>query len=189
MLDPDLPKPILFHPLKHHLGYIREFIQTQIAAEEARLIMKFKTIGSSQLDLYHGNLPAQQIADETILHLQKRHTLEPNAYRLYLSGIGKAYQLIKLSDGSSWVLRWGVVDERYVHLHPARYSQDTVRVKANTLKTAVAVSIAILRYEQPLELHLINQVRTQWLGLAPVPAYQQESILAKLMSLLVGRTA
>lgn len=82
------------------------------------------------------------------------------------------------------MLRWGVVEGRHVHLHPARYSQYTIRVKANTLKTAVAVQIAIRRYEQPLSLALVNQVRTQWLGLAPIPAYLPDGGLGNLLKLL-----
>lgn len=184
MRYPDLPEPILFHPLKHHLGYIREFIQAQQEAEEAVLIAQFKTIGSSQLDLYLGKLSAQQIANETILYLQAQRTLEPDTYQLYLSGSAENYRLITLSEGSDWVLRWGVVAGRHVHLHPARYSQHTLRVKANSLKTAVAVNMAVRRYKLPLDLQLVNQVRTQWLGLSPIPAYLPESTLVKLINLL-----
>jgi hypothetical protein len=184
MLYPDLPKPILFHPLKHHLGYIREFIKTQQEAEEAALIAQLKTIGSSQLDLYLGELAPQQIARETILYLQGHHTLEPEAYRLYLSDSDASYRILTLSDGSKWVLRWGIVEGRHVHLHPARYSLHTLRVKANTLKTAVAMIIAARRYKQPLGLQLVNQVRPQWLGLAPIPVYLRDSALARLLYLL-----
>ncbi|WP_299708894.1 hypothetical protein [uncultured Pontibacter sp.] len=181
-----LPQPILFHPLKHHLGYIREFIETNVDAEDSYLKAQLKTIGSSQLDLYLGNLSAQQIARETILYLQALHTLSPEAYQIYLSDSEARYRVITLSDGSKWVLRWGVVEGRHVHLHPARYSEHTIRVKANTLKTAVAVHMAALRYNQPMGLALVNQVRTEWLGLAPVPVYLQESPLAKLIHSLSG---
>ncbi|MDX5420587.1 MAG: hypothetical protein LPK09_15330 [Hymenobacteraceae bacterium] len=184
MLYPDLPKPILFHPLKHHLGYIREFIQAHVASEDYDLKAQLKTIGSSQLDLYLGELSPQQIAYETILYLQSRHTLDPNAYRLYLSGGESEYRLIALPDGSKWVLRWGLVEGRHVHLHPARYSQHTIRVKANTLKTAVAALMAVRGYKQPLDPELVNQVRSQWLGLDSMPAYLPDSTLAKLVSLL-----
>ncbi|WP_188503200.1 hypothetical protein [Pontibacter amylolyticus] len=184
MLRPDLPQPILFHPLKHHLVYIRQFIQAHSEADDSFLQAQLRTIGSSQLDLYLGELSALQIADETILYLQKHHTLAPEAYRLYLSGSGAAYQLISLSDESEWVLRWGVVEGRHVHLHPARYSRYTLRVKANTLKSAVAVSMAVRRYKQPLSLALVNQVRTQWLGLAPIPSSLTSGTFARLVYLL-----
>ncbi|WP_255594279.1 hypothetical protein [Pontibacter sp. HSC-14F20] len=173
--------------MKHHLGYIREFIETHTDAEDSFLRAQLKTLGRSQLDLYLGKLSAQQIANETTLYLQKHRALAPDAYRLYLSDSGAEYKLISLSDESKWVLRWGVVEGRHVHLHPARYSQHTIRVKANTLKTAVAVQIATRRYKEPLSLALVNQVRTQWLELAPIPAYLPEGGLGKLLHLLGGK--
>jgi hypothetical protein len=179
-----LPQPILFHPLKHHLAYIREFIQMNIDADDSYLKAQFKTIGSSQLDLYLGRLSAQQIAHETILYLQEHQTIGPDAYRIYLLESKASYGLITLSDGSNWVLRWGIVAERHVHLHPARYSPHTLRIKANTLKTALAVHIAARRYNQPVGLQLVNQVRTQWLGLAPIPAFLPGGALASLVCLL-----
>lgn len=182
-----LPQPILFHPLKHHLGYIREFIQAHKDADDSFLQAQLKTLGSSQPDLYLGPLSPQQITHETIAYLQAHHALEPGAYRLYLS-VGEAeYQMISLSDESEWVLRWGVVEGRYVHLHPARYSRHTLRVKANALKSAIAVSVAALRYKQPLSLALVNQVRTQWLGLVPIPELLPGGTLSRLVYLLKGK--
>lgn len=185
MRYPDLPQPVLFHPLKHHLGYIREFIQAQANAADDFLSAQFKTIGSSQLDLYLGDLSIHQIAEETILYLQKYQCLEPEPYRLYLTTGGAGYGLTTLSDGSGWVLRWGVVEGRHVHLHPARYSRHTIRVKANLLKAAMAVSLAMKRtgIAEP-DLSLVNQVRRQWLGLAPIPAFLTSDTLLRLIYLL-----
>ncbi|MBD1398640.1 hypothetical protein H9Q13_15815 [Pontibacter sp. JH31] len=181
----DVPAPILFHPLKHHLGYIREFIKEQATAEEVTLIAQLQTIGSSQLDLYLGKLSTQQIAQETILYLESQHILEPEAYQLYLSNSEANYGLLTLSDGSKWVLRWGVVKGRHVHLHPARYSQHTIRVKANTLKTAVATLLALKRVSAAAsDLSLINHARVQWLELAPIPTYLPEEGLGKMFNLL-----
>ncbi|EJF10325.1 MULTISPECIES: hypothetical protein [Pontibacter] len=184
MQHTDIPAPILFHPLKHHLGYIREFIKEQATAEEAALVAQLKTIGSSQLDLYLGELLTQQIAYETILYLQKHQILEPEAFQTYLSSNKADYRVITLSDESSWVLRWGIVEGRHVHLHPARYSQHTIRVKANTLKTAIAAKMAALRNQQPPNLQMINRVRQQWLNLPPVPLYLPQSLLHNLLLLL-----
>ncbi|PKV62602.1 hypothetical protein [Pontibacter ramchanderi] len=184
MHHPDLPQPILFHPLKHHLGYIREFIATQACAEESAIISQLKTLGSSQLDLYLGELQVQQIAQETIAHIRAQEASTPATYRLYLSGSSSDYRLFSLSDGSQWVLRWGIIEERHVHLHPARYSQHTIRVKANSLKTAVAVSLAVRRYRRALSLELVNQVRTQWLGLTPIPAFPPNIAIGRLVQLL-----
>lgn len=184
-MAPGLPIPVLFHPLKHHLHYIREFINSQYHSNEAELKLRLKTIGSSQLDLYLGPLAAQQIAKETILYLQRHNVLEREAYLQHLATGGADYRVITLSDSSSWVLRWGVVAERHVHLHPARYSLNTTRVKANLLKTAIAVSLALKRAGiTEAGLPLINQVRTQWLELAPLKQYHPTEGLGKLIRML-----
>jgi hypothetical protein len=186
MPAPDLPRPVLFHALKHHVLYIREFIRLQHMADEASLKAALRTIGRSQLDLYLGALSPLQIATETIDYLQEQGALEYDAYRGFISGAGADYRVFTLSDGSDWVLRWGEVAGRHVHLHPARYSRETMRVKANTLKTAIAVNVEIRRDRQQLNLQLINQVRTQWLELAPVPVFLPNSTLAHLVQLLDG---
>lgn len=183
----DIPKPVLFHPLKHHLGYIREFISSQYDVEEEQLKAWLRTIGSSQPDLYLGKLTPPQIADETSLYLQQRGALEREAYRLYLLASGSDYRMITLSDGSTWVLRWGLVAERHMHLHPARYSQHTTRVKANVLKTVIAALLAMKRMGiTELNLALINRVRTQWLDLAPLKHYKPDEGLGRMINLLIA---
>lgn len=185
MYTAEFPKPILFHPLKHHLHYIREFIRLNTRAEAADLKAAFLTIGNSQLDIYTGELTAQQLAQEVINKLQERALLSAEAYRLYLTAAGSDYRMIRLSDGSDWVLRWGVVAERYVHLHPARYAKNTIRVKANTLKTAMATLLANRRFDKTeVDLQLINQVRLEWLGLAPVKHFKEDEGPGKLIKKL-----
>jgi hypothetical protein len=81
-----LPEPILFHPLKHHLLYIKAFIQEQHTEAETKATLL--TIGSSQLDLYTGKLPLRQIASEVILYLQENELLQPDLYQNYLTATG-----------------------------------------------------------------------------------------------------
>ena len=183
---PDLPKPVLFHPLKHHLLYIRSFITENAATPEAMLKAALRTIGSSsQLDFYTGLLSPWQIAQESILYLQQKDLLAPEAYRLYLAACGTDYRVVSLSDGTDWVLRWGVVAGRHVHLHPARYAANTTRIKANILKTAVATLLLAQRQgKKEADLQLINQARAQWLGLAPLKEYHAEEGLGKLIQQL-----
>ncbi|MFD2248514.1 hypothetical protein [Pontibacter ruber] len=181
--SPDLPKPILFHPLKHHLQYIREFARQSTQLPEQELKKVFRRIGGSQMDLYLGALSPLQVSEEVILYLQQQGLLQPEVFKHYL-GLG-GYRLCTLSDGSVWALRWGVYEGRYVHLHPGRYSNHTIRVKANHLKTALAVAIASTTYKQPLSLELMNQVRTQWLDLSPVPGFTSEEGLGKIIELIL----
>jgi len=185
MMEQPLPEPILFHPLKHHLGFLKDFVASSIASPEPELIRTFKRIGGSQLDLYIGPLSPLQIAEEVILYLQQQCLLMPEEYQSYLGAGG--YRLCSLSDGSAWTLRWGVHAGRHVHLHPGRYSLHTLRVKANHLKTALAVAIASIKYNQPVTLPLLNQVRAGWLALPPVPGYTSEEGLGKVLDLVLNK--
>ena len=161
MFSAQLPAPVLFHPLKHHLGYIKTFIAQSPTTPEAELKAALQTIGSSQLDLYVGSLPPGQIAQEVLQYLADRHLQHPVLYQEFLLATGTFYRLLTLSDKSDWVLRWGVVEARHVHLHPARHSRHTLRVKANVLKTAIAAAIAAKRRgENPyMDAQYINEVR------------------------------
>ncbi|MBF9255306.1 hypothetical protein I2I11_18555 [Pontibacter sp. 172403-2] len=181
----NLPKPVLFHPLKHHLGYIQRFIHEGISAPATTLKTDILAIGNaSQLDVYTGKLSAQQIAEEAIACLQQRDLLAPERYRRYLAAEGNAYRIITLSDGTDWVLRWGVVAGRHVHLHPARYAVHTIRVKANVLKTAMAALIFAAIQHEEVDLKLVNAVRATWLSLPLVKKFDEEGSLAELLKLL-----
>ncbi|WP_276497596.1 hypothetical protein [Pontibacter litorisediminis] len=184
MMELPLPKPILFHPLKHHLGYVKAFTARSVAVPEQELRQALKRIGGSQLDLYVGPLSPLQISEEVIAYLTQHLLLPPKTYRQHLSPGG--YRLCTLSDGSAWTLRWGVHQGRHVHLHPGRYALHTLRVKANHLKTALAVAVASIKYGHSINLQLLNQVRAEWLGLSPVPAYTADEGLGRVLELVVG---
>ncbi|WP_347159512.1 hypothetical protein [Pontibacter chitinilyticus] len=180
-----MPEPILLHPLKHHLGYLQAYVSESEDLPVAKLAADLLSIGNaSQLDVYTGTLSVQQIADEVILYLQQYGLLAPAAYHLYLSAEGATYRLLTLSDGTDWVLRWGEVAGRHVHLHPARYALHTIRVKANALKTAAAVSIASRRLKVVPDLPLCNQVRAEWLLLPPVKIFNEADSTTRLVALL-----
>ncbi|WP_242929538.1 hypothetical protein [Pontibacter vulgaris] len=180
----NLPAPILFHPLKHHLGYIKSFIQEHITNPISGVIAALQSIGTSQLDFYVGTLSPMQIAEEVILYLQQHNLQEPEVYYTYLAGTGTHYRTITLSDGTDWVLRWGVIVGRYVHLHPARYASQTIRVKAVSLKTAIAATMAAQQLNTTIDLQLVNHVRTQWLRLPPLTILKPTEGAGRLLELL-----
>lgn len=186
MFSAQFPAPILFHPLKHHLGHIKAFVERSAATPEAEIKAALLTIGGSQLDLYTGPLSPLQIATEVLQYLQKRHLQQPVAYQRYLAIAGAAYRLVSLSDGTDWVMRWGVVEGRHVHLHPARYAKYTLRVKANVLKTAIAAVIAANKSaETPaMDTQFINKVRAEWLALPPVKDLSLSEGLAGMIALI-----
>lgn len=178
------PEPILFHPLKHHLQYIRFYIKTAGISSKAEIIAALQTIGASQLDLYTGELDPQQIAIETIAYLEQHDLLSPKDYSTYLAARAADYRVIRLSDNTDWVLRWGVQLNRYVHLHPARYARNTIRIKATSLKTAIATLIFSYRTGSEVDLHLVNKARTEWLGLSQIKYLPVNEGLGRVINLL-----
>ena len=186
MFSAQLPAPILFHPLKHHLSYIQAFVAHSTATPKADIRAALLTIGGSQLDLYTGPLSPLQIADEVLQYLQEHCLQHSAAYQDYLATAGSAYQLVSLSDGTDWVMRWGVVEGRHVHLHPARYAACTLRVKANALKTAIAALVAAKRGGESasMDTQFINQVRAEWLLLPPVKDLSLSEGLGSMLALI-----
>ncbi|WP_181885269.1 hypothetical protein [Pontibacter diazotrophicus] len=186
MFSAQLPAPILFHPLKHHLSFIKAFVEHSTATPEAELKAALLTIGGSQLDLYTGPLSPLQIATEVLQYLQERHLQQSDVYQEFLNTAGTGYRLVPLSDGTDWVMRWGVVEGRYVHLHPARYARYTLRVKANVLKTAIAAVIAASRCAENavMDTPFINQVRAEWLAMPPVKDLSLSEGLSSMIALI-----
>jgi hypothetical protein len=85
------------------------------------------------------------------------------------------------------VLRHGEEEGRYVHLHPGRWVPQTRRVRANVLKTAVlALAWVGVHGGDPLDLAVLNRVRQQYLGLAPVGRLLPEQGLGEAIALLGG---
>lgn len=188
MFSAQLPAPVLFHPLKHHLGYIKAFVAQSLTTPETELKAALQTIGSSQLDLYMGPLSPLEIAQEVLQYLEDRHLQHPVLYQEHLLATGTAYRLITLSDKTDWVLRWGVVEARHVHLHPARYSKHTLRVKANVLKTALAAAIVAKRSGEITDTNVqyINEVRSKWVALPPVKDISLSEGLGHMLALLAA---
>lgn len=179
-----LPEPVLFHPLKHHLLYIRQFIRSASLYPEAGIKARLQTIGASQLDLYTGRLTPYCIGQEVVAFLNAYHILQAEAFREYLAETENSYRVINLSDGTDWILRWGVQDNRYVHLHPGRYAKNTLRIKATTLKTAIAFLIATFITKAEINIDLINRARVDLLGLSGVKDLNASEGLMRLIALL-----
>jgi hypothetical protein len=83
------------------------------------------------------------------------------------------------------VLRLGEQENRYVHIHPGRYATHTIRVKAGTLKTAIAVSIWKKKFNcTEITLALVNRVRKEILYTSPVKSFSADEGLGKLIQLI-----
>jgi hypothetical protein len=120
------------------------------------------------MDLYHGPFSPREIADKVVDELMAAKRETPSGFREWVTAAG-GYQVIEFpEDTSRWVLRAGD-DDRFVHVHPARYSPFTVRVRAAVLTTAImALAHTGISGGDPLSRSVVNAVRRDYLRLPPV---------------------
>ena len=175
---------ILFSGLKHHRHTLRDFIENPANEQILQLRGKLLAIGNSLMDLYIGELTETEIYEEIIEILSAQNAVPEEKYRQFLHP--HHYRTVTLSDTSQWVLRWGEKPNRHIHIHPGRYSPHTLRVKATTLKTAIAALIWRRQFAQALDTPLLNRLRKDILGLSPVRDLSEAYSVAKVMDVLSG---
>jgi hypothetical protein len=166
-----IPKPFLLNALKHHKGTISAFIerygtgsQKDLEAAARQLI----TLGNLVMDLYTGDLGIGDIAQNIQHYLKNKGFFDEVSYRAWIARAEKAYRIARIADGSTWTLLTGRDHGRYIHIHPARYSLHSLRIKALPLKTAVLLLIADdLRIEKD-PVGAINRIRIEYLKESPV---------------------
>jgi hypothetical protein len=166
--DYNIPEPFLFNPVKHHLGFIKDFINLYIddsLTDIKALTRDIKHIGRSVMDIYKGPLSIKGICLETEEYLKLNNIFERESYSEWVGIKTDCFHVIRLSDGSSWTLKFNNNSLRFVHIFPARNSQHTFRVKANTLKSALIYNIIIGK--DLVTGDDLNKVRPL-LGLSPV---------------------
>ena len=179
--------PLTLNCWKHHAGFIKKQIEIyrreKISVEELQKTLL--VIGESQMDLYVGELYPQKICDEIVSKLKSTGKLAFEAYKKWLFEKGHEYKLVEISDNSVWALRLGKQEERYVHIHPGRYSPVTLRVKALTLKAAIVV--LIINYEKKsllMDTSQINEVRKKILNSPPVKKVSSNSAVVRVINIL-----
>jgi hypothetical protein len=167
-------KPFLLNSYKHHLGAILDFICAQrIKKDNGQIRDALNKIGNSQMDLYLGSLNIKQITKEVATELRRNNRLDQDQFKKYLSG-QKGYFTVKLSDDSVWLIREGNEPGRYIHIHPGRYSPETLRVKALTLKSFIAGAILAPNLGQ-VDLKTVNTGRDIYLDEQPLKSLSHNS--------------
>jgi hypothetical protein len=182
------PPPALFHGWKHHARFLCAHIRRLGAGGPdalSRLPADLLAIGGSQMDLYLGPLTPAAIAGALIDQLAAADRLHPQRYRAALADSG-GYLVADLADRSRWVLRWGDQPGRYVHIHPARYAPQTLRVRAPVLKTALAALAWAAAHGVPLDLDAVNAARAALLGWQPLKALDAEAGCGALLDELAA---
>jgi hypothetical protein len=142
-----IPEPLVFNPLKHHLGYIKEFIIETTGAGQSdanvEVIRELRHIGGSVMDVYTGAMTHNEIGDEFLCYIKTKGLSERENYRAWTGTGTQDFKTIYLSDGSQWAMKYHDNEQRYVHFFPARFSPHSFRIKANTLKSAILYQIFI----------------------------------------------
>jgi hypothetical protein len=157
---------------KHHAGFLRDRIAQAVAGGTDGLHLlaeELVVVGTKLMDLYHGPFSPREIGENVMESLKNSDLDACDAFRAWIEG-ANGYRVIEFpEDTSKWVLRFGEESDRFVHVHPARYSPFSIRVRANVLITAVlALAFVKLHGGDPLSRSVVNAVRRDYLGLAPV---------------------
>jgi hypothetical protein len=188
IVDFQIPEPFLFNPLKHHLGFMRDFININIETYDRenaivesackptlQLIRELKHLGTSVMDVYTGNLGIQNICDRIEEYLISNKLFRQEEYSAWTGKKSENFRIITLTDGSQWTLKFHNNPQRFAHIFPARNSQYSFRVKSNTLKSAMIYSVLIGK--DYITGDDLNRVRPL-LGLSPIKnAVDTEAIL------------
>ncbi len=183
-----IPLPVLFNRWKHHLNFIRREIESAAAGGTenlSRLRVGLLSIGDSITDLYTGRLSTIDISSFIINDLRTSGLLERDAYAGWINKAKNSYRMIGLPDSSIWTLRIGEEKNRYIHIHPGRYSPQSFRIRAGTLKSAVSTLVwTKINGSSPYETDTVNKARKHFLNVSPVKSVSLNYGLGKLIKIL-----
>jgi len=183
--DYQIPEPILFNPIKHHLGFIRDYVKTRTEAEsiasDLGLMRELKHIGTSVMDVYSGTLSINKICREVLNFLSEKKLADRIVYSTWTGMNMNEYRIIMLSDTSEWILKYHNNITRFVHIFPARGSRYSFRIKSNTLKSALLYYIKIGK--DYITGDDLNSVRPM-LGLSPVKDTIDAEAITEMIEIL-----
>ncbi len=182
-----IPEPFILNCWKHHLGFIRhnlsQFIeQGECSFEELKKAIQI--IGQSQLDIYTGCLFPADIVNQVRNQLIHKNVFLNKEFQKWLLLFPNGYKQLVISDNSSWTLRAGVEPNRYIHLHPSRYSPHSMRLKSNTIKTVIALKWTVSIRNESLSIENINKGRSDFFNASPVKSFAAIKGVRKNLNLL-----
>jgi hypothetical protein len=182
----NISKPVLLNCWKHHAGFIRSMIKQYRRGPGTHLdslLSEILLIGESLMDLYLGELTPKQIADSTIQFSRQNEIFNIEDFKEWLKEERTDYRIIQLGDRSKWTLRLGRKEDRYIHIHPSRYSPHTLRIRSTSLKSAILVRVLAKHYSGN-QLVKVNSIRKEYLDLPPLKSLKSGSALLSLIKLL-----
>jgi len=183
--DLQIPEPILFNPLKHHLGFIRSFVTLNdkygINSSDTELVRELKHLGTSVMDVYSGALSISKICNEVREFLFEKKLFDRKLFSLWTGTSMNEYKVIPLSDESEWTVKYHNSTKRFVHIFPARESRYSFRVKSNTLKSALLYYIKVGKdYVTGEDLNRVRPI----IGLSPVRDAVDAEAITEMIEIL-----
>lgn len=173
--------PVSFNPWKHHLNWVKSHISSRVSHGEGEVLAYINAINSNQVDVYTGPLDVPQIIINIDAILKSLKIANKEQYTKWIGNLG--FKELTLDDNSRWVLRIGVEQELFVHMHPARNSPNAIRIHGNSWKTALVVKL-LHPYIQELDSTLINEIRKKHLNLPPVKDLASSQRISRVLTLL-----
>jgi len=172
--------PVTFNPLKHHFGFIMKKIEDWQKEDWQVTEKELLYMGNNLLDLYYGELSVTEIIHECNHLLQKESLNDSQKLAKWLHP--EEYRKIVLSDSSIWIIKAGTDNNRFIHIHPAKNSPFSIRVRGTTLKTVVALKTEAGNREKDFELNvkMVNRIRTGHLNLSPVKSLEKDKGIARV---------
>lgn len=165
----NIPYPVNFNPLKHHLGYIRSFTVSKntVCESEIKLdiVPLLRHIGNSVADIYTGELDVADIVNDIEKLIKKENIATKQLFIKWINETGRGYRKIELSDSSQWVVKYLNDKDRYFHIFPGRNIEHTTRSRGNSLKTSILFNILFDKGD--IILSDLNNVR-KMLSLSPL---------------------
>ncbi|MCF8242156.1 MAG: immunoglobulin domain-containing protein [Melioribacteraceae bacterium] len=179
--------PFRYNAIKHHLIYIVDVIATVRRGEKELGDLNSELIhtGDSVLDLYVGKQPVSKIINQIKISIPSSVLKNREEFISWLNCGKKDYKTIIINDNSSWILRLSDDLNYFIHLHPGRYSVNTIRTKSITLKTAV-LYCATEKFcdAKKTNIDRINYIRQTCLNESPIKKVNRKNGIGKLISII-----
>jgi hypothetical protein len=181
-MNPDEFCPVAFNPYKHHLGFLKQKIKYWRSQPWDEVEREILCIGTNLIDIYYGSLPVRQIYDEVAEFAGKEGITDALKMAEWLGH--EEYRKTILSDNSQWIVRQGLNPGYFLHIHPAKHSMYTLRIRASTLKTVIALRVfGLQEQEKKLDLEAVNYARKKIARLSPIKRIEQDKGISRIWSL------
>lgn len=175
--------PVTLNAHKHHFHDLLRQMEIWKTMEWDKIYKELLLIGNNLLDFYTGTMTVDEVCTGINHFLIAQNILNSDDFEKWLYPIG--YRKIILHDSSEWIIKMGNDPAKYVHIHPAKFSPHTIRVRANTLKTAIALTMKGHKIlpDMHQNLQMINLIRTRFLQLSPVKSLHRGKGILQLWEL------